>query len=208
MIEAFQLDFSGALSGQSVLAIFTYVLIMVCDIGGSIHGLGNLAGLVTAESREVEGSAAVFLSASLGSAIGAWTGISPLIITAESAVRVRQTPSFAQQKLTCMMSLQVGIKEGGRTGLVPCTVGLCFAASLFLSPLIQSLPLVTTAPVLVIVGALMMGEAGHVDWSAMSSAVPAFLTIVIQPFTYSIANGVYVGLGARCEQGSNLNVPS
>ena len=56
----------------------------------------------------------------------------------------------------------------------------------------------TTAPVLVLVGAMMMGEAGHVDWTCMTSAVPAFLTMVIQPFTFSIANGIYAGLAFRC----------
>lgn len=53
---------------------------------------------------------------------------------------------------------------------------------------------VATAPVLVLVGAMMMGEAIHIDWSSMPSAVPAFLTMVIQPFTFSIANGIYAGL--------------
>jgi AGZA family xanthine/uracil permease-like MFS transporter len=62
----------------------------------------------------------------------------------------------------------------------------------------QALPPVTTAPVLVLVGAMMMGEAGHIDWTNMTSAVPAFLTMVIQPFTFSIANGIYAGLAFRC----------
>lgn len=59
---------------------------------------------------------------------------------------------------------------------------------------IQAIPQVATAPVLVLVGAMMMGESIHIDWSSMITAVPAFLTIVIQPFTFSIANGIYAGL--------------
>ena len=54
-----------------------------------------------------------------------------------------------------------------------------------------------TSPVLVLVGAMMMGEAGHLDWTRMTSAVPAFLTIVVQPFTFSIANGIYAGIASR-----------
>jgi AGZA family xanthine/uracil permease-like MFS transporter len=60
--------------------------------------------------------------------------------------------------------------------------------------LLQAIPQVATAPVLVLVGAMMMGESTHIDWSSMMTAVPAFLTIVIQPFTFSIANGIYAGL--------------
>lgn len=61
-------------------------------------------------------------------------------------------------------------------------------------PVLQAIPQVATAPVLVLVGAMMMGESTHIDWSNMLTAVPAFLTIVIQPFTFSIANGIYSGL--------------
>jgi hypothetical protein len=61
-------------------------------------------------------------------------------------------------------------------------------------PALQAIPPVATAPVLVLVGAMMMGECTHIDWSSMLTAVPAFLTIVIQPFTFSIANGIYAGL--------------
>jgi AGZA family xanthine/uracil permease-like MFS transporter len=57
----------------------------------------------------------------------------------------------------------------------------------------QAIPQVATAPVLVLVGAMMMGESTHIDWSSMITAIPAFLTIVIQPFTFSIANGIYAG---------------
>jgi AGZA family xanthine/uracil permease-like MFS transporter len=59
---------------------------------------------------------------------------------------------------------------------------------------LQAIPQVATAPVLVLVGAMMMGESTHIDWSCMLTAIPAFLTIVIQPFTFSIANGIYAGL--------------
>eukprot|EP00882_Tetradesmus_deserticola_P012528 GHRQ01013280.1.p1 GENE.GHRQ01013280.1~~GHRQ01013280.1.p1 ORF type:complete len:294 (+),score=81.64 GHRQ01013280.1:419-1300(+) len=144
---------------------------MVFDIGGAMFGLGSLAGL--ARDGQVPGAVVSYLSAALGTALGAVTGTTPLIIAAESAV---------------------GIKEGGRTGLVAVTVSGCFLCSMFLAPLLQAIPQVATAPVLVLVGAMMMGESTRIDWSCMMTAVPAFLTIVIQPFTFSIANGIYAGL--------------
>jgi xanthine/uracil/vitamin C permease (AzgA family) len=158
-------------------AVCAYALVMVFDIGGAMFGLGSLAGLVRprADGRggELPGATWVFLSACLGTALGAAAGTTPLIIAAESAV---------------------GIKEGGRTGLVAVVISMCFAASCFLAPLLQAIPQVATAPVLVLVGAMMMGESVHIDWGSMPTAVPAFLTIVVQPFTFSIANGIYAGV--------------
>jgi hypothetical protein len=86
----------------------------VFDVGGALTGLGNLAGLLN--EGHVPGTTATYLAASAGTALGAWTGTTPLIVAAESAV---------------------GIKEGGRTGLVAATVAACFGASLFLAPLLQ-----------------------------------------------------------------------
>eukprot|EP00879_Flechtneria_rotunda_P020882 GHRR01021987.1.p1 GENE.GHRR01021987.1~~GHRR01021987.1.p1 ORF type:complete len:391 (+),score=87.50 GHRR01021987.1:88-1260(+) len=175
-LRFFDLDFSELFTKEHLnpaawSAVLAYTLVMVFDIGGAMFGLGNLAGLVTDGS--VPGAVVTYLAAALGTALGAVTGTTPLIIAAESAV---------------------GIKEGGRTGLVAVTVATCFASSMFLAPILQAIPQVATAPVLVLVGAMMMGESTHIDWSTMVTAVPAFLTIVIQPFTFSIANGIYAGL--------------
>lgn len=141
-----------------------------------------------------------FLAAASGSLLGAFMGSTPMIIAAESAV---------------------GIKEGGRTGLTAITTGLCFLAALFFAPLLQAsrlpsrpqtgpdlllkpgltlrcspfqkVPAAATAPVLVLVGVMMMGESSHIGWGQMTTAVPAFLTIVMQPFTFSISHGIYAG---------------
>jgi xanthine/uracil/vitamin C permease (AzgA family) len=168
---------STATQATAWSAVCAYGLVMVFDIGGAMFGLGSLAGLVRqrpdGRGGELPGATWVFLAACLGTALGAATGTTPLIIAAESAV---------------------GIKEGGRTGLVAVVVSLCFAASCFLAPLLQAIPQVATSPVLVLVGAMMMGESVHIDWGTMPTAVPAFLTIVVQPFTFSIANGIYAGV--------------
>ncbi|EFN53511.1 hypothetical protein CHLNCDRAFT_136863 [Chlorella variabilis] len=172
-LKFFALDFSELLAFKPSAwsAVLAYTLVMIFDIGGAMFGLGNLAGLV--RDGHVPGAVWTYLAASAGTALGALTGTTPLIIAAESAV---------------------GIKEGGRTGLVAVTVAGCFAVSMLLSPFLQAIPQLATAPVLVLVGAMMMGESTHIDWSSMLTAVPAFLTIVIQPFTFSIANGIYAGL--------------
>lgn len=73
-------------------------------------------------------------------------------------------------------------------------IGFYFAASLFLAPLFSSVPDVATAPVLVLVGVMMMGEASKINWERMSDAMPAFLTIILMPLTYSITNGMIFGL--------------
>ena len=174
-LKVFPMDFTQLFGKGATTnawgAVLAYVLVMTFDIGGALFGLGNLAGLV--KDGHVPGATIAYVAAAFGTAIGALTGTTPLIIAAESAV---------------------GIKEGGRTGLVAITISMCFCLSMFLAPFLQAIPAVATAPVLVLVGAMMMGESVHIDWSTMVTAVPAFLTIVIQPFTFSIANGIYAGL--------------
>eukprot|EP00201_Polytomella_parva_P007937 CAMPEP_0175050328 /NCGR_PEP_ID=MMETSP0052_2-20121109/7202_1 /TAXON_ID=51329 ORGANISM="Polytomella parva, Strain SAG 63-3" /NCGR_SAMPLE_ID=MMETSP0052_2 /ASSEMBLY_ACC=CAM_ASM_000194 /LENGTH=655 /DNA_ID=CAMNT_0016314527 /DNA_START=104 /DNA_END=2067 /DNA_ORIENTATION=+ len=176
----FALDFSAirALDANAMSAVTAYALVMVFDIGGAMYGLGKLAGLIgphheNSSNGEIPGAVPTYLSAAVATLIGAFTGTTPLIIAAESAV---------------------GIKEGGRTGLVAVTISFLFALALFFAPILQSVPSVATAPVLVLVGTMMMGESTHVDWTSMLTAIPAFLTIVVQPFTFSISNGIYAGL--------------
>ncbi len=98
-------------------------------------GLGSVAGLV--EDHHLRGSIWCYLGAAAGSALGAFLGTSPLIVACESAA---------------------GIKSGGRTGLTALTVSLLFALSIFLGPLVVKIPLDATAPVLILVGTLMMSE--------------------------------------------------
>mmetsp|Transcript_7551 Transcript_7551/g.20098 ORF Transcript_7551/g.20098 Transcript_7551/m.20098 type:complete len:506 (-) Transcript_7551:990-2507(-) len=170
----FGLDFSELLkpNGQAYSAVLAYVLVMVFDIGGAIFGLATLSGLVEADGT-VHGTLTTYLAAAGGSALGAATGTTPLILAAESAV---------------------GIKQGGRTGLVAVTIAVCFAASLFFAPALQSIPSFATSPVLILVGMMMMSESANIDWTHIPTALPAFLTIMIQPFTFSVANGIYAGL--------------
>ena len=86
-----------------------------------------------------------------------------------------------------------GVAEGGRTGLTAFTTACLFLACLFLSPLASIIPGVATAPALIYVGVLMLRNFKAVDMDDLSSAVPAFLTLVLMPLTYSISNGIAVG---------------
>ncbi len=84
--------------------------------------------------------------------------------------------------------------EGGRTGLTSVVVGILFLCALFVAPLVQAIPTAATAPALVIVGAMMLGALVEIDWTDPVIAVPAFLTLITIPLTYSIANGLAFGI--------------
>jgi AGZA family xanthine/uracil permease-like MFS transporter len=87
-----------------------------------------------------------------------------------------------------------GVAVGGRTGLTSVVVGLLFLCTLFVAPLAQAIPMAATAPALVMVGAAMMGSLTEVDWADATIAVPAFLTLIATPLTYSIATGLAFGI--------------
>ena len=86
-----------------------------------------------------------------------------------------------------------GIADGARTGLANVVTGLLFILAMFFTPLYEVVPIEAAAPVLVIVGAMMMAQIKDIDFTRFDIALPAFLTIVVMPFTYSIANGIGVG---------------
>jgi AGZA family xanthine/uracil permease-like MFS transporter len=153
-------------------AVGAFVLICIFDISGVMFGLATLGGIIK-DDGEIPGSQWAFVASSIGTVLAAFTGSTPIIVCVECAS---------------------GVREGGRTGLTAVFVGLYFSASIFLAPLFGTVPDVATAPVLVLVGVLMMGEASKVSWENMSDALPAFLTIILMPLTYSITNGMIFGL--------------
>jgi len=99
---------------------------------------------------------------------------------------------------TAYVESAAGIEEGGRTGLTATTVGGLFGLSMFLWPLASAVPGAATAPALILVGALMIEGVRHVAWDDISEALPAFLTIILMPLTFSIANGVSFGVISYC----------
>ncbi|KAJ0402630.1 hypothetical protein ATCC90586_010869 [Pythium insidiosum] len=154
--------------------ILGFLFVGVFDVSGILFGMARLAGLED-ENHHVPGDIWGYMGASIGTIIAAMMGSSPIIVHVESAA---------------------GIKEGGRTGLTSLTIAVLFIVSIFFAPLFENVPPVATSPVLIIVGAMMMGECVNVEWHSIDQAIPAFLTLIMMPFTFSIADGVAFGIGA------------
>ncbi len=96
--------------------------------------------------------------------------------------------------VTSYIESAAGVSVGGRTGLTSVFVGLFFLCTLFFAPMVQAIPAAATAPALILVGALMMGALTEVEWGDPGAAIPAFLTVIIIPLSYSIANGLAFGI--------------
>jgi AGZA family xanthine/uracil permease-like MFS transporter len=153
------------------LAVFTLMLGDFFDTMGSVIGLGERAGFLDRQGR-LPRTRQVLLVDSLAASLGGACGSSSNTTYIESAS---------------------GIAEGGRTGLTAITVGVLFLASVVLWPLADVLPPQATGPALVIVGFMMVGLVREIPWDDLEVSIPAFLTMVVMPFTYSITNGIGAG---------------
>ena len=168
----FALDFQGLLTGKMLTVILAFLFVDFFDTAGTLIGVGRLAGFVDDRGRLARANRA-FTADAVGTCVGALLGTSTVTSYVESAT---------------------GVEEGGRTGLTAVAVAVLFLVSLFFTPLLVAVPPIATAPALVLVGALMMRGSKDLDWTAADQAVPALLTIAGMPFTYSIANGITLGL--------------
>jgi len=153
------------------LLVFTLVLANFFDAMGTMTGLGQQAGLLGPDGQLPRVGRAL-LAEGFGAVAGGAASSSSNTIYVESAA---------------------GIAEGARTGLANLVTGLLFLAAMFFTPLYEVVPIEAAAPALVVVGALMMRQVRDIDFTDFSVALPAFLTIVVMPFTYSIANGIGAG---------------
>lgn len=157
---------------RCVAGIMAFLFIGVIDVSGVIFGMASLAKL-TEPDGTIPGATPTFVAVAISSIVSAATGGTPVIVYVESAA---------------------GIKEGGRTGLTAVMISGYFLLSLFFAPVLSQIPLIATAPVAILVGAMMMSQSVEIDWDNMSEAIPAFLTLVTMPFTFSITNGIVLGL--------------
>ncbi|HIW94975.1 MAG TPA: NCS2 family permease [Candidatus Corynebacterium gallistercoris] len=168
-------DLFGAFSRVGVLAasllVFTLVLANFFDAMGTMTALGKQANLVDEQDRLPNLKTALVVEGT-GAVVGGAVSGSSNTVYVDSAA---------------------GIGDGARTGLANVVTGLLFLVAMFLTPLYEIVPIEAAAPVLVIVGAMMMSQIKDIDFSQFNIALPAFLTIVVMPFTYSIANGIGVG---------------
>ena len=167
----FHYDMSELLSVDMVFVAFTFLFVNLFNVVGVLIGLTNQAEVPQDKQLGVQ-SSCMKVSA-LGTIIGSALGTSPHIVAVESAA---------------------GIAEGGRTGLTALTIAGLFIASLFLSPLLMVIPVAATAPVLIVVGLFMMASVKDIDFGDISEGLPAFLTIIMMPFAYSIGVGIEWGL--------------
>jgi AGZA family xanthine/uracil permease-like MFS transporter len=176
-------DFSNALSGlnfsafatlgvlATILAVFTIMLSDFFDTVGTVIGISGQAGWLDSKGR-LPGFKKILVVDSIGAAFGGLMGASSNTTYIESAA---------------------GVSSGARTGLASVVTGVLFLLAMFLAPVVAVIPPEATAPALVIVGFLMAGIASKIDFTDIELGLPALLTIVVMPFTYSITNGVGAG---------------
>jgi len=175
---AFRLDIPAALNfkggvGLSLLEIvFVFLFVDMFDNVGTLVAVTKRAGLV-APDGSVPRLNRILLADSASMLVGAVAGTSPVTSYIESVS---------------------GVAVGGRTGLTSVVVGVLFLATSFFAPVVQAIPAVATAPALILVGALMMSALAEVEWSDPVAAIPAFLTVSVIPLSYSIANGLALGI--------------
>ncbi|KAJ4134120.1 hypothetical protein NW765_008151 [Fusarium oxysporum] len=171
-LNVLQFNISGH-SGQFGLALITFLYVDILDCTGTLYGMARFANLVDPVTQDFEGSSIAYMVDALSISIGAVFGVPPVTAFVESGA---------------------GISEGGKTGLTAMVAGICFFISIFFAPIFASIPPWATGCVLVLVGSMMVGAVTEINWRYMGDAVPAFLTIAIMPFAYSIADGLIAGI--------------
>lgn len=168
-----QLDIMGALHVGIFHVILVMVLVEIFDATGTLIGVAKRAGLL------VEGPAHTN------------KGLSRALMADSTAILAGSV--LGTSSTTAYVESASGVQAGGRTGLTALTVAVLFLAAMFFAPLAGSVPAYATAPALLFVALLMMRELVDVEWDDMTEAVPAGLTALLMPFTYSIANGLAFG---------------
>lgn len=166
-----QMDLKGAFAYGIFSVVFSFTIVELFDTLATLIGLTKKANL-TDENGKVPHLNRALAADSIGTMASAMFGSTALNTYIENAT---------------------GIAEGGRTGLKAVTVALLFVCTLFLAPLIQFIPAVATAPALIIIGSLMLSDIKNVDFDDFTEFVPAFLTIIMMPLTFSIAEGLAFG---------------
>ena len=169
LFGAFQLD--NVTLVAAILLLFTLLLSDFFDTVGTVTAIGHEAGLADKDGN-VDNIQKILLVDSVAAAAGGAAGISSNTSYIESAS---------------------GVGEGARTGLASIVTGICFLLTTFLAPLVAIIPYEAATPALIIVGFLMMSQIKNIDWDDLGIAIPAFLTIILMPFTYNISVGIGAG---------------
>jgi AGZA family xanthine/uracil permease-like MFS transporter len=165
-------NFKGVTIIMAILFVFTLLLSDFFDTVGTVTAIGTEAGLVDKEGNVPNNNKILFVD-SLAAVAGGAGSISSNTSYIESAS---------------------GVGEGARTGLASIVTGFLFLCTTFLAPLVAVIPYEAATPALVIVGFLMMSQIKDIDWSDYGIGIPAFLSIILMPFTYNISVGIGVGI--------------
>lgn len=167
-----QFEWDHILTFDMLIVVFTFLFVNLFDTVGTLIGVVSKAGLADEDGNFPQMKKALFADA-LGTTVGAVLGTSTITSYVESAS---------------------GVASGGRTGLTAVSTALMFILALFFAPLFLMVPAAATAPALIIVGLFMISSVAKINFNDMSEGLPAFLTIVFMPFTYSIAEGIVFGM--------------
>lgn len=172
ILNVLEWNFSGA-PGSFGLALITFLYVDILDCTGTLYSMAKFAGALDPQTQDFEGSAVAYLVDALGISIGSLFGSPPCTAFIESGA---------------------GISEGGKTGLTAMTTGLCFFVSIFFAPIFASIPPWATGGTLVLIGAMMMRAVTEINWKYTGDGIPAFVCLMVMPFTYSIAYGLIAGV--------------
>ncbi len=168
----FKFEWSSILSFDMLIVVFTFLMVNIFDAMGTLIGVISKIGKSEKDGSFPQLQKALFADA-LGTFVGAILGTSPNTSYVESAS---------------------GVAAGGRTGLTSVSTTMMFVLALFFAPIFLMVPAAATAPALIIIGLFMMSSVADIDFNDISEGLPAFVTIIFMPFTYSIANGIIFGM--------------
>jgi adenine/guanine/hypoxanthine permease len=171
---AFKLDLQATLRLGFLEIVFVFLFIDLFDNIGTLLAVGKRANLFDAAHR-IPRVDRILLADSASTIVSSLTGTSTVVSYIESAA---------------------GVAVGGRTGVTAIVTGLLFVLALFVAPVVGAIPAAATAPALIVVGSLMMQVVAEIDWLDPETAIPAFLTMMTIPLTFSIANGLAFGFTA------------
>ena len=167
-----QFEWHNIFTKDMVIVVFTLLFMDMFDTIGTIVGVATKTGMID-KNGKIPRLKQAFMVDAIGTTVGSMLGTSTITTFVESAS---------------------GVGEGGRTGLTSFVTAVCFLLSLFLAPFFLSVPGAATAPVLILVGLMMMTTVLKVDFSDYSEAIPAFMCIIIMPMAYSISEGIVFGV--------------
>ena len=166
-----KIEWSNIFTTDMLLVVCTLLFLDLFDTMGTLIGVCNKANIYTPDGK-IPRLKQAFLVDALATTLGAVMGTSTVTTFAESAT---------------------GVSEGGRSGLTAFVTAMCFLVALVFAPLFLSIPSAATAPVLILVGVMMMGSVTKIDFTNFADAVPAFVCIIFMPLSYSISNGILFG---------------